>query len=115
MKTLIFILPIILFVSGCGSMEPPVDIETYDRVNQFFGISYVEVKVTSVTEKVEILDIVVNRGNCKIEDFTKALGYGSSLPRKLSFGQSIEMSFGGPCSAKQVDIVTDLGEWTWTY
>ncbi len=28
---------------GCGDSEPNVDIETYDKVNQLFGINYVEV------------------------------------------------------------------------
>lgn len=100
---------------GCGEAEPLIDIETYDRINKTFGVSYAEVKVTATTDKIEILDIIVNRGNCKNEDISKAMGFGETFPQNLSFGQSVSMSFSGPCNAKQVDIITNLGDWTWTY
>lgn len=106
---------LIVALAGCADLEPPINVETYDEINRNFNVRYVEVHVTSTTDKVEIQDVIVNRGNCKIERIAEMMGRGVTLPRKLAFGQSAEFSFSGPCTAKQVDVITDLGEWTWEY
>jgi hypothetical protein len=102
-------------LAGCADLEPPIDVETYDEINRNFNVRYVEVHITSTTDKIEIQDVIVNRGNCKVERLAEIMGLGKTLPRKLAFGQSAEFSFSGPCTAKQVDVITDLGEWTWEY
>lgn len=102
-------------LAGCSGLEPPFDIETYDKTNHNFNVRYVEVHITSTTDELEIQDVIVNRGNCKIERLAEMFGGGKTLPKKLKFGESAEFSFSGPCTAKQVDVITDLGEWSWEY
>jgi len=99
---------------GCGESEPNIDIETYDKVNQIFGIKYVEVKVKAISDEVTVEDVIVNRGNCKIENKNILTGK-SILPKKLKFGDSVSVSFSGPCEAAQVDVVTSDGSWTVSY
>jgi hypothetical protein len=93
---------------GIGGTEPQVKVETYNRDNPTLGIGikYVEVTVTSTADEITIKDIIVNRGNCKVEK--------RYLPKTLKFGGSISVS-SFSCVAAQVEVVTDKGYWTWTY
>lgn len=114
MKKLAVICALTGLLIGCGESEPNVDIETYDKVNQIFGIKYVEVKVKAISDEVTIDDVIVNRGNCKIEN--KNIFNGETiLPKQLKFGESVSVSFSGPCEASQVDVVTNDGSWTVSY
>jgi hypothetical protein len=112
MKKAILASVVITILSACG--KPAVKIESYNRINQIFGIKYVEVKVTSIADEVVVKNIVVNRGNCKIENINYIRG-GAKIPKKLKFGESVSVTFSGPCTAAQVDVVTDKGDWTMTY
>lgn len=98
-------------LSGCGE-TPPFDIDTYDQWDDFYKRSYVKIKISATTQQIEIQDIIVNRGNCERRE---AMGYRQHLPKKLDFGEYFTTTFLGPCEAKQVDVFTDLGEWTWSY
>lgn len=114
MKKMAVIFALTGLLIGCGKSEPNVDIETYDKVNQLFGINYVEVKVKAISDEVTVEDIIVNRGNCKIEN--KNIFNGKPiLPKQLKFGESVSVSFSGPCEAAQVDVVTNNGSWTVSY
>lgn len=113
MKKLTAIFALTGMLIGCGESKPNVDIETYDKVNQLFGIKYVEVKVKSISDEVTVEDVIVNRGNCKIEK--NFLNGKSILPKQLKFGESVSVSFSGPCEAVQVDVVTNDGSWTVSY
>jgi hypothetical protein len=68
MKRLIATSVLLAMISGCGNSKPNVEIETSDKVNPIFGIKYVQVKVKAIEDEVVVEDIVVNRGNCKIEN-----------------------------------------------
>lgn len=114
MKKMVVIFALTGLLIGCGESEPNVDIETYDKVNQIFGIKYVEVKVKAISDEVTVEDVIVNRGNCKIEN--KNFFNGKPiLPKQLKFGESVSVSFSGPCEAAQVDVVTNDGSWTVSY
>lgn len=114
MKKIALTIALTGLLSACGSSKPNVDIKTYDKVNPVFGIKYVLVKVTATDDSVTVKNIVVNRGNCKIEN--KDFDDGKPiLPKQLKFGQSVSVSFSGPCEAAQVDVVTNNGSWTMSY
>lgn len=114
MKYLLNALILVGLLSGCGTGEPPISIETFDRVNPTFKIRYVEVEVTALVDKVEVQDIVVNRGNCEIENISLFSGK-PRIPKTLSYGETVSVSFSSPCSATEVTVETDAGDWTWTY
>ena len=100
-----------LALTACSPSEPTIDIETYDRVNPIFGVQYAEIKVIGKADGVEVEDIIVNRGNCDME----MTGGGSTTPVTLRFGETRSFIFSAPCSAFEVTVVTDAGEWTWNY
>ena len=100
-----------LTLSGCSESEPPIKIESYDKTNPYnSSVKSVVVKITSKTDEVVIEDVITNRGNCKIFPTFK-----KRLPSKLTFGNSVEIRFAAPCTAAQVDVVTDQGDWSVSY
>lgn len=101
-------------ICSCGDSTPNVDTETYDRVNPFWNLPYVEVKVKAIEDDVTANDIIVNRDSCKLENRNIITGR-AILPKKLKFGESVSVSFSGPCRASQVDVITDNESWTATY
>ena len=113
MKNPILLTGMTVLLSACGRSEPPIKIETYDRTNAIFNVPYVEVDVTAVVDKITIENIIVNRGNCKIENVT--YNGRRKLPRKLVFGESVSVSFGTPCYASEVEVETNQGSWTMAY
>lgn len=114
MKTILISIAAAVMASGCLDSTPNVDLETQNKVNPVFGISYVLVKVKALEDNVTVEDLIVNRGNCKIEN-TDFLSSRPILPKKLKFGESVSVSFSGPCEASQVDVVTNKGRWTLSY
>ena len=100
--------------SGCRDSKPNVDIETRDKVNPVFGIRYVLVKAKATEDNVVVKDIIVNRGKCKIEN-VDFLSKEPLLPKKLKFGESVSVSFSGPCEASEVEVVTNTGSWIESY
>ncbi len=114
MKKIVIAFTLTGFLVGCGNSEPNVNIEAFDKVNQIFGIKYVLVKVKAISDEVIVEDVIVNRGNCKIEN-KNVLNGKAILPKKLKFGESVSVSFSGPCEVAQVDVVTDDGSWTVEY
>ena len=101
---------LISMLAGCEQDAPPFDVEAFEQHDDFYKVTHVEIRVTATDENVEIHDIIVNRGNCS----ARSSG-NKELPHKLSFGETFNRTFLGPCSAKQVDIFSNLGEWTWNY
>jgi|TARA_R110002073_G_scaffold89451_1_gene211875 hypothetical protein len=106
MKKICVLSAVFLTLAGCLKTEPPIDIETYDRRGSY-GSNYIEIVITATTDVVEVIDVIVHRGNCKHAS--------NHLPRELNFGESISIKLSGQCSAKQVDVITDLDDWTWQY
>lgn len=94
--------------------EPNILIETYDRINPTFRIKYVEVKIKSLENDIAINNVIVNRGNCRIENKNFLTGR-PILPKKLKFGQTISISFSGPCEALEVEVFTNIGSLKNTY
>ncbi|MBV5311372.1 hypothetical protein [Chromatium okenii] len=95
--------------------QPAVKIEVYSKVNQIFKVTYIQVKVFSVVDEVVVNDIILNRGNCKIENID-ILRNRPIIPKKLKFGESVSISFSAPCKkALQVDVITNQGSWMWTF
>ena len=114
MKTILISITGAVVTCGCLNSKPNVSIETRDKVNPIFGIPFVQVKAKALEDNVIVKDIIVNRGNCKIEN----VGFVSNepiLPKKLKFGESVSVSFSGPCQASQVDVVTNKGRWSQSY
>lgn len=108
----ILALMLIVGLSGCEDEESPVDILTQTRIvnNLFLGKNkMLTVKTTSKVDAITINDIIVNKGNCKMIKLAKV------FPKKLKFGESVEVGFPANCNALQVEVVTNNGNWTVEY
>jgi len=103
----------ILTLSACGDSEPPIKIEAYNEAHPILPYAkYAKIKVSSLIDSVSIEDIIVNRGNCKVEG-----GKNSTykiIPKELKFGESVSVGVTN-CNVLQVDVVTNKGDWSETY
>lgn len=117
MKYKVLLVLAILLLCACEDEEPDIRIETYNRVNQFINLPYVSVSVAALVEDIEIENIIVNRGNCRMENQRfRGLNNGmTKIPKRLKYGEVITMDFSGPCKASQVEVVTSRGSWSQSY
>ena len=110
-----FIVTLVLFLfSACSFASAPVNISLYKGVNPNYNFPELKVKVTAITDKAEIKDVIVNRGNCRV-DKKYAITGRSILPKTLNYGESITLFVMPSCSVLQIDVVTDKGNWTMHY
>ncbi len=110
-----FIITLVLFLfSACSFASAPVNISLYKGVNPNYNFPELKVKITAITDKAEIKDVIVNRGNCRV-DKKYAITGRSMLPKTLNYGESITLFVLSSCSVLQIDVVTDQGNWTMHY
>ena len=115
MKRFVFALAIagaLLGLGGCsGAMsEPPVTVEAKFLENMFYGNPIPVVEVTAITDSVEVRDVIANRGNCPMMEHRKA-----GFPHQLKFGQKATAGFTASCNLVEVEVVTDQGNWSFTF
>ncbi|AVI64602.1 hypothetical protein CKQ84_01200 [Shewanella sp. WE21] len=104
-KTLV-ILAFTLMIFGCGNSQPTIEI-TYEYQTTF-GYTYPSINVKAISDTVTINKVIINRGNCGGTIM-------SGLPKLLKFGESISVIANGNCDVKQVDVLTDDGDWSVTF
>ena len=104
-KTLV-ILALTLMIFGCGNSQPNIEI-TYEYQTTF-GYMYPSINVKAISDTVTINKVIINRGNCGGTIM-------SGLPKLLKFGESISVTTNGDCDVKQVDVLTDDGDWSVTF
>ncbi|MCP3129414.1 hypothetical protein [Shewanella sp. KJ2020] len=104
-KTLV-ILAFTLMIFGCGNSQPNIEI-TYEYQTTF-GYTYPSINVKAISDTVTIKQVIINRGNCGGTII-------SALPKLLKFGESISVIANGDCDVKQVDVLTDDGDWSVTF
>lgn len=64
------------------------------------------INIASITDQITIKSVIVNRGNCK--------GYDSIFPKSLKYGEQIDFGLVGQCGVKEIKVVTNKGERTYT-
>ena len=64
------------------------------------------IKITSRVDSTTIKKVIVNRGNCRINDLATWSVSNPELPRTLKFGQSLKIVVGN-CKPIEVQINTD--------
>lgn len=68
-----------------------------------------DVSITSRLDAVQVQDISINRGNCRLIN-----SYGSPVskpmqPFKMKFGETVKVGAAGFCNPLEVEIKTDKG------
>ncbi len=109
-KTLLLLFAFVLTACS-GDYSPSIKIDTYDEYSH--NSAYVEIEITAIVDDVEVQDIIVNRGNCTV--FTKNRVTRVRLPRRLRYGEYITVATNSRCSASEVEVITDDGDWVETY
>lgn len=103
-------------LSGCGD-TPPVDIDSHKMTGNGFAAveaPYLSISVTAKTDDLEIRDIIVNNGSCQRMNSARAMGQEmtSRLPKTVSRGEGVIQAFDYLCNVIEVEVVTDVGSWT---
>lgn len=110
--------PALLVLSAHTLAEPapPIKVETSNQVHPA-GTRYVTVVVTSLDDSINVENIDVNRGNCRIDNqkYLSSKNKETILPATLRYGQSVRVSFYNNCVASEVVVTTDKGGWRYTY
>lgn len=87
---------------GGGGSQSPVEVEAYDKYNPFLSDYMKFLSITAVVDSVTIIDVVVNKGNCRIS---------GEAYKKLKYGQTWSDIPLPRCNrVLQVDIMTDDGD-----
>ncbi|MCW6032424.1 hypothetical protein [Pantoea sp. JK] len=117
MKYKMLLVLAILLLCACEDEDPEIRIETQNRVNQFINLPYASVSVYALVDDIEIKNIIVNRGNCRMENQRfKGLNNGmTKIPKRLKYGEVVTLDFSGPCKASMVEVVTSSGSWSQSY
>lgn len=114
MSKALFITLVLTFFSTSSFASSPVNIALFRGVNPNYNFPELKVKITATTDKTEVKDVVVNRGNCRV-DKKYAITGRDMLPKTLKYGESITLFVLSSCSVLQVDVITDKGNWTKHY
>ena len=105
MKNLWFplmLLFILLNVSACNAeQECPVEVQVETRNDKSYPYNVI---VTSVTDSITINDVIVNRGNAK--PF-----WSVEKPVTIKFGEIVSEQ-GFSRAPKEIEVQTDMGNWT---
>lgn len=106
MNKLLVLLILIVMISACGNSKPNVEV-TYEYQTTY-GYTYPSINVKAINDIVTVNNIILNRGNC-------GGTVVQTLPKSLKFGESISIIVNGNCDVKQVDVLTDDGDWSVTF
>ncbi|KGD64263.1 hypothetical protein Y5S_02565 [Alcanivorax nanhaiticus] len=103
-------------LSGCGD-TPPVDIRSSKIADNGFGAAeapFLSITATTKSDDLEIREIIVNKGNCQRMNSARAMGQEmtSRLPKTVSLGEGVVQAFDYLCNVIEVEVVTDIGSWT---
>ena len=112
LKIILLVLSGLVLTACSGEYSPSIKIDTYDKPS-YGNTYYVEIEITAIVDDVEVQDIIVNRGNCTV--FAKNRRNRVRLPRQLHYGEYITVATNPRCSASEIEVITDDGDWVETY
>lgn len=118
MKINLSLLPVLFCysISVMAASAPPIKVETSNNIHPA-GTRYVTVVVTSLDDSINVENIDVNRGNCRIDNqkYLSSKNKETILPATIRYGQSVRVNFYNNCVASEVVVTTDKGGWRYTY
>jgi hypothetical protein len=101
-------------LSGANLMaqSSPIKISLENFYNQFIKMSYPKVHITSIEDNLEIKNVSVNKGHCKLLNGNPI---NNIFPKKLSYSQKVNIPLGVNCSVLRIDVETNQGDWSVEY
>lgn len=108
-----FALAMLMVGCGGGNENPPIEVSKGVDYNPYaltHSKEFDYLMISSIVDSVEIKEVIVNRGNCK-------LSTANLLNKKvLKFGDNERYLFSPKrCNIKEAEIHTNLGNWTFTF
>ena len=93
----------------------PIDIEASTQNGKNI------LELTALQDNLQINDIIVNRGNCKVQLSYSQLDLIQNKPRPrfpitLKYGQSTQAwTYTKGCNLREATVQTNQDDWTWTW
>jgi len=105
---------VILMVSDANLMaqNAPIKISLEDFYNQFYGIRYPKIHITSVEDNLNIKNVIVNKGHCKL---LSDAPIKNLFPKKLQYSQRVDIPLSPRCNVLRIDVETNQGTWSVEY
>ncbi|WP_300521812.1 hypothetical protein [Alcanivorax sp.] len=101
-----------LGLTGCSSEPDFMEVGSLTKPDAFGMGTYLNyVTIRSLTEELEIQDLTVNRGNCRVLKYSGR----SQLPKTISYGETTKVQVNNDCDILEVDIETDQGAGTYSF
>lgn len=122
MKTAFAAIAVALMISSTAhAAEAPVRIGLEQYTNPAYpalNLHEQRIHIQSLTDKITLNDVVVNRGNCRIRKMP-AVYMGSKpvplVPSILVYGKEVAIRIDGPCNVAEINVITDQGSWVMKY
>ncbi|MBO1111832.1 hypothetical protein [Bordetella petrii] len=96
--------------------EPTFEVERLYRPDPIFNTPIPSLRITALTNDLQVEDLIVNRGNCHA--VVDQHGSIKGLPALLQYGQSVEIFISikeGLCSIREAEIETSEGSYVFTF
>ena len=115
MKKIIFLFCFI-FVSFSSANDTPLRLSYYTQQDAIFHVNFAILEITALDNNVIIKDIILNRGNCKVNQLADTFSrkMRKPFPVKLNYGTTIKR--GTSCSKiLEAEVATENGNYTFNW
>jgi len=90
------------------------------KVNDMFDYVQLNIHITSLVNSIIIKKLVVNRGNCTVDNtyysrVNGSLQVSKILPTKLLYGKKVKVHIIKGCTVKEAKVTTDKGTFTYNW
>jgi len=90
------------------------------KVNDMFDYVQLNIHITSLVDNVTIKSLVVNRGNCVVDNtyygyVNGSLRVSAVLPTKLGYGKKVKVHIIKGCTVMEAEVITDKGAFTYKW
>ena len=91
------------------------------NVNPMFNYTKLDIGITSLVNNVQIKKLIVNRGNCTVDneymgrDYNGNLYRTTVLPKKLQYGKQVKVHIIKGCTVIEAEVITDKGTFTYNW
>jgi len=109
------------------TVTPVVKVELFKKpiiysynTNGLFDHVQLNIHITSLVDDVTIEKLIVNRGNCKVNNEYIGRSNGSLyrttvLPKKLQYGKQVKVHIIAGCTVMEAEVITDKGIFTYKW
>lgn len=98
-------------LSGCSDLSEVIEVGTATRHTAYAAMNPQFVTIRSLVEEVEIQEVTVNRGECRVIKYNGR----SQLPKTIKFGKTAKIQVNNDCDVLEAEIETDQGAGTYSF